>query len=146
DRRGKPRLTTASPAILVQDLIVIALIGGFLGARLFHILENLDQFARDPLGMIFTTGGFTFYGGLIVAAAGIAWFLRKKGLAIGRFADAGGPTLMLGYGIGRIGCYLAGDGDWGVCSYLEEKPGWIPGWLWSEDFANSVLGQPATVI
>src|SRR5690606_20872039 len=49
DRRGKPRLTTASPAILVQDLIVIALIGGFLGARLFHILENLDQFARDPL-------------------------------------------------------------------------------------------------
>ncbi len=101
-----------SPLALVPNCIFFAAVGGIVGARLFHILENLDAFFRDPVGMIFSSGGLTFYGGMIIAAALIIWYIRKHRLSIPRFADAGAPGLMLGYGIGRIGCYLAGDGDW----------------------------------
>lgn len=138
-RRPKKATVEASPSVLVGTLAFIAIIGGVLGSKLFHILENLGEFAEDPLGMIFSTGGLTFYGGLIVAGAWIAWYVRKKGVRILDVADAVAPGLMIGYGIGRIGCYLAGDGDWGVCSALENKPGWIPAWLWSETFPNNIL-------
>jgi phosphatidylglycerol:prolipoprotein diacylglycerol transferase len=128
-----------SPSVLVGMLTAMAAILGVVGAKLFHILENLDAFAADPSGMIFSSGGLTFYGGLLLAAGGIIWTLRSYDLSIPRFADAVAPGLMLGYGIGRIGCYLAGDGDWGVCSDLADKPEWIPAWLWSEQFPRSIL-------
>jgi phosphatidylglycerol:prolipoprotein diacylglycerol transferase len=89
--------------------------------------------------MIFTKGGFTFYGGLLVAGGGIAYLVRKKGLSIGRFIDALAPTVMLAYGIGRIGCHLAGDGDWGVASNLAAKPGWLPTWLWAETYPKNII-------
>lgn len=128
-----------SPSVLVGTLTAMAAILGVVGAKAFHILENLGDFAQAPFAMIFSTGGLTFYGGLLTAAAGIIWTLRSYDLSIPRFADAVAPGLMLGYGIGRIGCYLAGDGDWGVCSDLADKPEWIPSWLWSEQFPRSIL-------
>lgn len=137
--REKEQTVTASPSVLLTTIMGLAALFGVIGAKLFHILENLGTFAQDPLGMIFSTGGLTFFGGLIVAAVGIAWYVRKKGLPVGRVADAVGPTVVLGYGIGRIGCYLAGDGDWGVCSNLAAKPSWIPGFLWSETFPRNIL-------
>ncbi|NNE71496.1 MAG: prolipoprotein diacylglyceryl transferase, partial [Rhodothermales bacterium] len=44
------------------------------------------------------------------------------------------------YGVGRIGCHLAGDGDWGIASNVAAKPDWMPMWLWAEDYANNHLG------
>ncbi len=137
--RTRTRMEEASPSVLIGTIATIAVVGGVLGAKLFHILENLDQFARAPMAMIFSTGGLTFYGGLIVGGGAIAWYLKKHNIAAGDFADAVAPGLMLGYGIGRIGCYLAGDGDWGICSDLAARPEWIPTWLWSEDFSNSII-------
>ena len=137
--RRKGSTVIVSPSALMGPVVVLVVVLGIAGSKLFHILENLDDFAADPLGMIFSTGGLTFYGGLIFAGAAIAWYVRKKGVAIGAFADAVAPGLMLAYGIGRIGCYLAGDGDWGVCSSLADKPGWIPARLWSETFPHSIL-------
>ncbi len=96
-----------SPSALVPNCILFAAVGGIVGARLFHILENLDAFFRDPVGMIFSSGGLTFYGGMIIAAALIIGYIRKHRLSIPRFADAGAPGLMLGYGIGRIVILLA---------------------------------------
>src|SRR5690606_9074133 len=89
---------------------------------------------------LFSPAGLTFYGGLICAGLAIAYYVRKKGLAVPRVADAVAPSLILGYGIGRIGCYLAGDGDWGKCSALSQKPAWIPDFLWSETFPRNILG------
>lgn len=139
EKGKRQKMEAASPSVLIGTITIIAAVAGIAGSKLFHILENLDQFARDPLGMIFNAGGLTFFGGLICAGAAIFWYVRKKGQPIGAFADAIAPGLMLAYGIGRIGCYLAGDGDWGVCSSLANKPGWLPAWLWSEDFSRNIL-------
>lgn len=140
DARGKKRLVSASPSVLMGTVAVLAVVGGFVGAKVFHILENLDEFFAAPAAMLFSSGGFTFYGGLIVAGLLIAWYVRSKGLAVGAFADAVAPGLMLAYGIGRIGCHLAGDGDWGIVSDLSAKPAWLPTWLWAETYPNNILG------
>ncbi len=141
--KGRSKRTTwkeASPSVLVGTITVMAVVLGIVGSKLFHILENLGEFSRDPIGMIFSSGGLTFYGGLIVAGIGIAWYVRKKGGSLGAFADATAPGLMLAYGIGRIGCHLAGDGDWGIVADMSLKPDWLPTWLWAEDYASNILG------
>lgn len=130
-----------SPGHMVGTIVMIAVVGGIAGAKVFHILENLDQFFHDPAGMILSKGGLTFYGGLIVAAVGILWYARSTGIHLPTFADAVLPTVLLAYGIGRIGCHLAGDGDWGIQSYLADKPGFVPGWLWAETYPNNIMNQ-----
>jgi phosphatidylglycerol---prolipoprotein diacylglyceryl transferase len=142
DKSGKKRGSRiGSPAELIGTLTVLAVVLGVAGSKVFHILENLDQFALDPFGMLFSTGGLTFYGGLIVAGVGIAWYVHRRGLAVGAVADATAPGLMLGYGIGRIGCHLAGDGDWGIAANMSLKPDWLPMWLWAETYPNNILGM-----
>jgi phosphatidylglycerol:prolipoprotein diacylglycerol transferase len=54
--------------------------------------------------------------------------------------DAAAPSLMLGYGIGRLGCQLAGDGDWGIASDMTLKPGWLPDWLWAQTYDGNIVG------
>lgn len=140
-KKGKKRGGTveASPSVLLTTLVVIAVVAGISGSKMFHILENFGAFMRDPLGMIFSTGGLTFYGGLILAGLSITWYLRKKGVSVPVFADAALPTVLLAYGIGRIGCHLAGDGDWGIPANLSAQPSWIPDWLWAETYPNNIL-------
>lgn len=134
-------MIAASPAYLIGTVVMIAVIGGIAGAKLFHVLENLDEFFADPAAMIFSTGGLTFYGGLIVAAISIIWYVRQKKVDLSLFADAMLPTVLLAYGIGRIGCHLAGDGDWGIQSYLADKPAIVPEWLWAESYPNNILNE-----
>ena len=136
----KQQFVEASPAALIGTVTVIAVVGGIAGAKIFHILENWGDFMADPRGMLFSQGGLTFYGGLLFAAVGIIWYIRKHGVNLPLFADTTLPTVMLAYGIGRIGCHLAGDGDWGIPSNVEAKPGFLPDWLWSETYPNNILG------
>lgn len=143
-KRGKT--VAASPSVLMGLFITLALVLGVAGSKLFHVIDNWSAFTEDPAGMLFATSGLTFYGGLICAALGIGYAAHRKGLSVPRLADALAPTLILGYGIGRLGCYLSGDGDWGVCSQLEDKPGWIPSWLWSETFPRNLSGPGGTAI
>jgi phosphatidylglycerol:prolipoprotein diacylglycerol transferase len=98
----------------VVDITVMAAIFGFAGAKVFHNLENWDEFVADPIGSLVSFSGLTFYGGLICAAIAIIVYSKRKGISIRHLADTMGPTLMLAYAIGRIGCQVAGDGDWGV--------------------------------
>ena len=140
-KRGKISLVEVAPSAIVWTVTVIALISGFAGAKIFHVLENLDDFFLDPSGMLFSSGGFTFYGGLIVGTVVVVWYLRKKGISAPIFADALAPGLMIAYGIGRIGCHLAGDGDWGIVSDPAARPSWLPTWLWAETYPRNILGQ-----
>lgn len=98
----------------VGDITVIALIVGLLGAKLFDIFENWSDFLQHPADYIFSGGGLTFYGGLICAAIAIIIYARKNKFSIRHLADAIAPSLMIAYAIGRIGCQVAGDGDWGI--------------------------------
>lgn len=109
----------------VGDMVVLALVFGLLGAKLFDNLEHWDTFVKDPIGSLFSASGLTFYGGLILAAIAIIWYARKKGIKVVHLADAIGPALIIAYAIGRIGCQVAGDGDWGIynSAYVNDASG-----------------------
>lgn len=109
----------------VGDFAIIALVLGILGAKIFDNLENWDDFVKDPIGRLFAPAGLTFYGGLIVAAVGVCWYAVKKGVKLIHLLDAAGPALMIAYAVGRIGCQVAGDGDWGIhnSAYITDSTG-----------------------
>ncbi len=95
------------------EITFICIIFGIAGAKLFHIIENLDSFFHAPFEMIFSGGGLTFYGGFILVVVAVFIYLKRKKIPFLYIADAAAPALAIAYGIGRIGCHLAGDGDYG---------------------------------
>jgi len=112
--KPEERLIRIWPHDRVGDLVIYAAFFGFLGAKIFHNLENWNELIKDPVGSLLSFSGLTFYGGLICAALAIWWYARKHHIGIWHLNDAAAPALMLAYGIGRIGCQVAGDGDWGI--------------------------------
>ena len=83
---------------------------GMIGARLVHVLDNLDLYSEYPTQILaFWSGGLSWYGALIGGLLGGALYARKNRISVGRFADALAPAVMLGLSIGRIGCTLNGD-------------------------------------
>jgi phosphatidylglycerol:prolipoprotein diacylglycerol transferase len=103
---------------LATNITLLAIIFGIVGAKLFHLFENWKEFLGNPLGMAFSPGGLTFYGGLICAIAAIWIYAKRKKIPFLVIADIAAPSLALAYGIGRIGCHLAGDGDYGIPTNL----------------------------
>jgi phosphatidylglycerol:prolipoprotein diacylglycerol transferase len=111
----KEETITVHPYQLVGNITVIAAVSGILGAKVFHHLENWDDFIKDPIGQFSDFfGGLTFYGGLICATICVLWYLRRNNIKPIHMFDAAAPVLIVAYGVGRIGCMVAGDGDWGV--------------------------------
>ena len=113
---AKPEVRTIRiwPHDRVGDIVIMAAIFGFLGAKIFHNLENWDELVKDPLGSLLSFSGLTFYGGLICAALAIWYYAKKHGIGFWHLNDAAAPALMIAYAIGRIGCQVSGDGDWGI--------------------------------
>jgi prolipoprotein diacylglyceryltransferase len=109
----------------VGDLTIYAFIFGFVGAKIFNSLETWDEFVKDPMGSLLSFSGLTFYGGLICAALAIWYYARKHGIGFWQLNDAAAPGLMLAYSIGRIGCQVSGDGDWGILNsaYITSSTG-----------------------
>ena len=101
---------------LASSIITAAILGGLGGAKLYFVLFELPAQASwgDFFGAVFSGSGLTWYGGFVVGAAAIVWVIRRHGIPLASTADAIGIGLAIGYGIGRIGCQLAGDGDYGV--------------------------------
>lgn len=128
------------PYELMGTILIWAAIFGFAGAKLFNGLENWDAFMKDPVDMLIGFEGLTFYGGLICGGAAVLYVANKNNIKPLTMLDIGGPGMMLSYGVGRIGCQMAGDGDWGI-SNLAPKPGWLswaPDWVWSFSFPHNV--------
>ena len=103
---------------LGNTVTLIALVAGVAGSKLLFLIENWGYFLDDPIGMAFSPSGLTFYGGFLLATFSIYLYLRKRGIRFLLAADAIAPGLMLAYGIARIGCHLAGDGDYGFPTTL----------------------------
>jgi phosphatidylglycerol:prolipoprotein diacylglycerol transferase len=129
-----------SSHVMVGNLVFASALAGIVGARVFHILDNTEQFMANPVAMIFSRGGFSIYGGLIIGIATGVLLLRRHGLPVVPMLDAIAPALMLGYAIGRLGCQLSGDGDWGIASDMSLKPSWLPVWLWAQTYDGNILG------
>jgi phosphatidylglycerol:prolipoprotein diacylglycerol transferase len=132
---------TVHPYEIMSTMVVWAAVWGFLGAKIFDNLEHWDTFIKDPLGGLFAFTGLTFYGGLICGGAAVLYIAHKNGIKILHMLDVGGPGMMLAYSVGRIGCHLAGDGDWGIPN-LNPKPfTWLPDWLWAYTYPNNVAQE-----
>jgi phosphatidylglycerol:prolipoprotein diacylglycerol transferase len=141
NEQGKREIVEVPPHTLVSDFSMVVLFAGIVGARLFHILENLPTFFADPLAMIFNRAGLSVFGGLIFGAVAGFVLLRRWGVRIRPFADAIAPAMMLGYAVGRLGCQIAGDGDWGTRANMALKPDWLPTWLWAQTYQNNIYGE-----
>jgi phosphatidylglycerol:prolipoprotein diacylglycerol transferase len=125
---------------LITDLVFVSVIVGLVGARLFHILDYPDQFMDDPASMIFSRAGFSIYGGLTFGIASGVVFLMRRSTPILPMLDATAPSMMLGYAIGRLGCQVSGDGDWGVAANMALKPTWLQDWFWSQTYDGNIVG------
>ncbi len=127
--RMAPRAGVDANRIL--DLNLIVLLSGVVGARLMHVLVEDDPlnpgepilfyYLEHPLEILNITNGLAFYGGFVLAALAGVWYVRRRGLGVGRVADIAGVCIPLGLVFGRLGCFLAGcchgkptDLPWGV--------------------------------
>jgi len=129
----------------VGDIVLQAALWGFLGAKIFHNLENLDELMLDPLGSLISFSGLTFYGGLILATIAIIVFIRKYNMRVIHFADAMAPTMLFAYAAGRIGCHISGDGDWGIVNSAPNPFAWLPDWIWSYQYPHNVVNAGVSI-
>ena len=143
----KEQEVTVHPYELMGNILLWAAIAGFFGAKLFNALENWDEFMKDPVGMLIGFAGLTFYGGLICGGAAVLYYVNKHGIKPLTMLDIGAPGMMLAYAVGRIGCQMAGDGDWGIVN-LQPKPhllGWLPDWMWSFTYPHNVNSEGVAI-
>jgi phosphatidylglycerol---prolipoprotein diacylglyceryl transferase len=97
-----------------STITLIAVIFGIAGSKILYLIEDWSRFVQDPLREAFSPGGLTWYGGFFLATFAIWVYVRRKKIPFLAICDAAAPSLMIGYGIARIGCHLAGDGDYGT--------------------------------
>lgn len=102
---------------IAGTITIIAVVTGIAGAKALHLIENWDEFLRHP-SEAFSPGGLTWYGGFVLGLIAVIWYVRRKGLPLLQFLDILGVALVLSYGVGRIGCHLSGDGDYGTPTNL----------------------------
>ncbi|MEQ8909911.1 MAG: prolipoprotein diacylglyceryl transferase [Vicingaceae bacterium] len=145
EKLAQPKLVEQElhPHEMVGNMTMIAAVAGILGAKIFHNLENLAEFSADPIGALLSFSGLSIYGGLIVGGGAVLYYAVKNGLTWIHVADACAPGLMAAYGVGRIGCQMSGDGDWGMPN-TNPKPDWLswaPDWMWAFDYEGNVLNK-----
>lgn len=117
---------------------------GFIGSMLFAKLEQLPLLFSDPIQFLTTFNGLVFLGGFIFGAGTFLYITTQRmKIKLIDAMDVGSPGMMLAYGVGRMGCHLSGDGDWGIVN-LSPKPGWLqwlPDWAWAFRYPHNVLNE-----
>jgi phosphatidylglycerol---prolipoprotein diacylglyceryl transferase len=106
------------PADWAYEIIFAGLIGGLTGSRIDYVAQNWDKASDDLLGSFFSGSGLVWFGGLLGGAIGVLVWARWRGWLSLELLDTTGLGLALGYAIGRVGCQLSGDGDYGTASDL----------------------------
>lgn len=120
---------------LAEAFVAIPCLAGIAGAKLYHVLETPRDLVADPIGQLFSQYGFAWLGGLIGGIAAFVWLARRNRIPLLTMLDAGSCAAATGYGIGRIGCFLSGDGDYGVPTSLP----------WGVSFPNGIVPTTARV-
>jgi phosphatidylglycerol:prolipoprotein diacylglycerol transferase len=104
------------PAEWTWELTFAVMVGGLVGSRADYLVENWDKVSGDLLGNVFSGSGLVWYGGVVGGALGAVIWAWRRGWLGWQLADLACIPLALGYAIGRIGCQLSGDGDYGTKS------------------------------
>jgi phosphatidylglycerol---prolipoprotein diacylglyceryl transferase len=102
------------PQEYAEKYVYTTAITGVVGARLWYLLEDPQFLLQSPFSAILSGAGFTFYGGFIFASLVYILMSKRDSLPMLKVLDASAPTLAIGYAIGRLGCQLSGDGDYGI--------------------------------
>jgi len=129
---GREMERRGMPADFASSIVFWAAVGGIVGSKLWAVLEDPQALLHDPIGSIFSGSGFVWFGGLLGGTAAVSWAIWRQGLPWLAVVDCLGPILALGHGIGRIGCQLAGDGDWGSVSDVP----------WAMAYPNAIVDWP----
>jgi phosphatidylglycerol:prolipoprotein diacylglycerol transferase len=123
------------PADYAYELALAALVGGLVGSRVYYVVQNYSVVKNDLLGSLFSGSGLVWYGGVIggaIAVCGWAWWRGMLNVAL---LDLCSVPLAMGYAIGRIGCQISGDGDYG-------KPSSLP---WAMGYPHGTVPTPEGV-
>ena len=163
EQLAKPveKLLVVYPHDRIGDITIIAALAGVIGAKIFAMAEDFDTVLSGQvsfgefMGQFLSGSGMAIYGGLIVAFFACFIYLRRFNIPPIHVMDAVAPALLVAYGIGRLGCHLSGDGDWGIpiqelaengdLIYNYVKPDWIPQWLWAQDYPHNVLSEGVAI-
>ncbi len=124
------------PTDYASSLVLWAAIAGLAGARLLDIANNLGAYLADPKTMLLSGSGFVWYGGLIGGILAAAFVSRRYGVRFLTTADIAAPALAIGQALGRVGCQLSGDGDWGLPSKLP----------WAMAYPHAIVGWNAQTV
>jgi phosphatidylglycerol:prolipoprotein diacylglycerol transferase len=124
-RRG----LAAKDSTTAEMFVAVPALCGIVGAKLYHVLETPRELVADPLGQLFSRFGLAWFGGLIAGFAAFVWLARRFRYSLLEVFDAGSAAAAIGYGVGRIGCLLSGDGDYGVPTSLP----------WGMSFPNGLV-------
>jgi phosphatidylglycerol:prolipoprotein diacylglycerol transferase len=116
-------------AIDAETVVGITGLAGLVGARLYHLMESPREFFADPWPLLFSTMGFAWFGSVIAGFIALVLLARHYKIGFLTMLDAASPAAALGYGVGRIGCLISGDGDYG-------KPTTLP---WGMSFPNGIV-------
>ena len=101
------------PPDWAYEMAFVALLGGLIGSRIDFLIQNWDEVSDDLLGNLFSGSGLVWYGGVIGGAIAVLLWARWRGILGLGLLDLAAVPLALGYAVGRIGCQLSGDGDYG---------------------------------
>jgi phosphatidylglycerol:prolipoprotein diacylglycerol transferase len=99
-------------------MVFASLVGGVVGARLDYIVQNWHKVSHDLFGNLFSGSGLVWYGGALGGAIGVLLWAARRGWLGLQMLDTAALPLALGYAIGRVGCQVSGDGDYGIHSGL----------------------------
>jgi phosphatidylglycerol:prolipoprotein diacylglycerol transferase len=130
------------PVDWAYEMLFAALIGGLVGARAYYLVQHWDEIDGDVLGNLLSGAGLVWYGGLAGGVITVLLWARWRGFLTLGLLDLAAPALALGYAIGRIGCQISGDGDYGKASDLPWAMGYPDG---AVPTAPGVTVQPTPI-
>lgn len=130
----------------IGDIVILSAVSGVIGAKLLYLVEEWVK--SDPpmtqeqlMKALFSGSGLAVYGGLIGGFVAVSYYIWKKKITYAHLLDSAAPSMILAYGVGRLGCHFSGDGDWGITATVAKPFSWLPDWMWAYKYPNNVINS-----